>query len=227
MFPAFVEILYEDRDLVVVDKPSGLAVQPGAQVGRSAIELLRETRGPLLLVHRLDQGTSGVLVLAKRKDVAQALGAEWGSAIKRYAAIALGLELAPRTIDEALKDREGKPQSARTRIVHALPLPGVDPRASLVRVEIETGRMHQIRRHLQLVGHPVLLDDKYGDFPANRRFLKNAKAKGLKLTKKRLLLHAAEIELSGSVPLSVKSPLPEVFDEITRWGAVEAHNPRD
>lgn len=208
-------VLYEDRDLLVLDKPAGLAVHGGSGVRLGAIELLRAARPgavSLGLVHRLDRDTSGCLLIAKRQPVLRRLQAAFraGAVEKTYRALLLGrLGSGVRLVEAALLtaqrrggerhvrvDSSGK--AARTRFVAERRFDG----ATLVRVELLTGRTHQIRVHAASIGHPVAGDVRYGldDDPVVRNF-------GLA----RLFLHASAIALEhpeGNT-LRVQCPLPE------------------
>ncbi len=193
-------ILYEDAQLLVLNKPAGLAVHAGSGVKVGAIEALRalrpEVRG-LELAHRLDRETSGVLVLAKERatlvalhDLLRAEGAH-----KTYLALVRGRwPDALREIDAPLAKNalrggermvevrgDGKPSRTLFRVVRRF------ADATLVEASPVTGRTHQIRVHAAHAGHPLAGDDKYGDAAFDRTL----KARGLT----RLFLHAARIEL--------------------------------
>ena len=185
-------IIYEDRDLLVLDKPSGLAVHGGSGISFGAIELLRALRGKhdkLELVHRLDRDTSGCLLVAKRRPALRRLHELFrnGEVQKRYTALLLGHWKGGKLIvDEPLLttqrrngerhvrvSAEGK--QARTRIVPERSYAG----AQLAMIELDTGRTHQIRVHAAHLGHPVAGDRRYGaendpivrDFGLRRLFL--------------------------------------------------------
>ena len=206
-------IVHEDRDFLVLDKPSGVASHGGSGISHGAIELLRAARphDSLELVHRLDRDTSGVLVLARRRAALTGLQAaiREGRATKRYLTLVRGhLPQARLTVDAPLRksilqggermvrvDPEGK-----ASVSHFI---GIEryADASFVEVAIETGRTHQIRVHGAHIGHPLAGDDKYGDKVFNRR-MRDA---GLK----RLFLHAARFEFSlGERSYSFSAPLP-------------------
>jgi 23S rRNA pseudouridine955/2504/2580 synthase len=201
-------VIFEDRNFLVVDKPSGIATHGGSGVNFGAIELLRQWRPdqPLELVHRLDRDTSGVLVLAKKRSALTALQAliREGHTGKRYIALLAGV-LARARIDVNAPlaknvmqggermvrvDPDGKPSRSVFRVLEKF------DDATLCEVDLDTGRTHQIRVHAQHIGHPLLGDDKYGIDEANRA----ARRRGLK----RLFLHATEFsfELGGPVPQS-------------------------
>jgi len=175
-----LEILYQDRDLIVINKPAGLVVHPGAghQSGTLVNALLHHGTdlsgigGELRpgIVHRLDKGTSGVMVVAKHDAAHQALARQFHDreVEKEYVALVWGLVQQRKRIDlpigrdpvhrEKVSTRARRARSAVTRVTWARHIPG----ASLVRVAIATGRTHQIRVHLSAIGHPIIGDSLYG-----------------------------------------------------------------
>jgi 23S rRNA pseudouridine955/2504/2580 synthase len=188
-------VVYEDERLLVLDKPSGLAVHGGSGLSYGVIEGLRALRpeAPYLeLVHRLDRDTSGLLMIAKKRSELRMLHEllRSGGVRKRYLLLAMGdWRHGPRQVDVPLKknqlsggermvrvDHEGK--TALTRFVHLDSYPG----ASLMEADLATGRTHQIRVHAAHTGHPLAGDAKYGDPAFNQRL----RSLGLK----RLFLHA-------------------------------------
>ena len=191
-------VIYEDKRLLVINKPGGLAVHGGSGISHGAVELLRAARPDLKdlgLVHRLDRETSGCLVLAKRRSALRELHEQFreGRVEKNYLALVAGdWQFGEQRIDAPLKVRnrkngerhvvvspDGKPAATGVKLSRTY---GV---ASLLQCAPETGRTHQIRVHLQFTGHPILGDERYGDEAANRA----AKQAGLK----RLFLHAQSI----------------------------------
>jgi len=205
--PGF-EILFEDEDFLVINKAAGLAVQGGKDIlqRHSLLGMLEATYSPKGTfpkpVHRLDRETSGLLVVAKSDAVAQRLEKKFaaGEVVKEYCALVKG-RLRPKQgrIDFPLPGRDGKPAQALTFY-------RVDKeyaKTTLVRLRTETGRMHQIRRHLARLGHPVVLDGRYGDFAFNRQFRKEY---GLK----RQFLHAQAIAFEhGGTRWKWTAPLPD------------------
>ncbi len=173
-------VLYEDADIIVVDKPSGMVVHPapGHADGTLVNALLHHVTdlsgigGQLRpgIVHRLDKGTSGVMVVAKHDRAHGSLALQFRNRTveKQYLALVWGLCEAGRLIEVAIgRDqtnrqrmsvRARRSRPASTRIVTAHAYQGV----TLVRVAILTGRTHQIRVHLQAIGHPVVGDSIYG-----------------------------------------------------------------
>jgi 23S rRNA pseudouridine955/2504/2580 synthase len=214
-------ILFEDRNFIALDKPSGLASHGGSGIALGAIEQLRQLRPneSLELVHRLDRDTSGILLFARRRSALKAVQERIrsGQTHKRYLALLAGkLPKDKIAVDVALRksvlrggermvnvDEEGKPSRSEFRVVQRF------REATFVEVRIETGRTHQIRVHAQHLGCPVAGDEKYGDSDANRRLRETA---GLK----RLFLHAAQLEfdLGELGDYSLASPLPPELKQV-------------
>ena len=190
-------VLFEDDDILLINKHAGIAVHEGKEIlkSRSILGMLEATyrsRGIVpKLVHRIDKETSGLLVVAKSDSAVEDLEDkfETGEVEKEYLTLVIG-RLYPKQggIDFPLPGRAGRPVPALTHYKVERELPAT----SLVRVKIETGRMHQIRLHFAQLGHPVVMDDEHGDFAFNKRFRKRY---GLK----RQFLHASSVafELRG------------------------------
>jgi 23S rRNA pseudouridine955/2504/2580 synthase len=204
-----IEILYEDEICIIVNKPAGLAVQGGAGVKTSLDRVLGEIRCPApLLVHRLDRDTSGAILAAKGKEAAARFSAifEGRQALKQYIAVCAGRpekEEGLITVDLKVRDKVKKAET-RYRLIKSTEIEGQE--FSALEIELGTGRMHQIRRHLAMSGNPILGDDKYGDFALNRKLHKSI---GLK----RLLLHASRLVIA-EFKLDVTAPIPEYFNII-------------
>jgi 23S rRNA pseudouridine1911/1915/1917 synthase len=211
--PAGFGVAWEDEHLLVVDKPSGVVVHParGHRSGTLAQALAGRAAGGEQdwragIVHRLDRDTSGLLVVAKSERVHRALKAQLAAReiTREYAALVEGRPPARSgTIDAPIgRDRRvrtrnstdtDEPREARTHFELAEAL----PRHTLLRVRLETGRTHQIRVHLQAIGHPVAGDTEYG----------TAGELGLH----RQFLHAARLAFVHPVtgePVESTSPLP-------------------
>jgi 23S rRNA pseudouridine955/2504/2580 synthase len=210
-------ILFENTHLLVIDKPAGVAVHGGSGISHGIIEVLRAVRADapyLELVHRLDRDTSGCLIVAKRRSALRKLHEQLraGTMNKRYLALVRGpWQGASHSVTAALRknqlqggerlvlvDEAGKEAVSR---FHPLSDHGS---ATLVEVELKTGRTHQIRVHAAYTGHPLAGDMKYGDADFNRLM----KQFGLR----RLFLHAHRIEFTdpaGDRVVSVTSPLPQ------------------
>jgi 23S rRNA pseudouridine1911/1915/1917 synthase len=230
-------ILHEDQDLVVLDKPAGLVVHPGAGVRQGTLVHALLHRYPEIvgvggagrpgIVHRLDKDTSGLLVVARSlrayRDLVEALRAR--TVRRTYAALvwgepgagsgvietALGRHPKERT-KMAVVTRGGKPARTKWRVVERL---GV---ASRLEVTLDTGRTHQIRVHMAHLGHPVVGDGVYGGRGKKVLSLcqseRRVAAELLKCLP-RQALHASALELTHPVTgtrLSFESPLPEDFE---------------
>jgi tRNA pseudouridine65 synthase len=201
-------VLHIDERLLVVCKPAGLLVHRSALDAHehdSVLDRLRATGGaPLWPVHRLDKGTSGVLVLARDAEAARLLGAafEGGRVGKRYLALVRGWPPPQGAIDQPLARDPERPSAgqerreARTRFrtlrqfewPFAVDARFATSRYALVEAMPETGRRHQIRRHFKHIGHPLVGDSTHGKGAHNR-------AVAQWLGTARLWLHAASIEL--------------------------------
>lgn len=210
-------VLYEDDRLMVINKPSGLAVHGGSGVNLGLIESMRQLRPDcryLELVHRLDKDTSGCIMIAKKRSMLRYLHAQLrtGGVQKYYHALVTGHWSAKRRqVDEPLCKNEklgegrivrvaqdGKPSLTRFKVLQHY------TDCTLVEAKPVTGRTHQIRVHAQCVGHGLIGDPKYGDANAN----KEMKAKGFN----RLFLHAASLEFvmpDTEVLFKVSAPLEE------------------
>jgi 23S rRNA pseudouridine955/2504/2580 synthase len=208
-------IVHEDDKLLVLDKPSGLAVHGGSGVSFGAIEGLRALRPgeSLELVHRLDRDTSGVLLVAKNTSALRTVHAllRDGEFEKRYLALVKDKwELGRKRIDVPLRtdlrvggertvkaDASGKPSLSEFR-----PVQFFGKRASLMEVAIFTGRTHQIRVHALYAGHPVAGDEKYGDDEFN------VEMKAFGLNRMFLHAHSVSFEWPSGGQFSVNTPLP-------------------
>jgi 23S rRNA pseudouridine955/2504/2580 synthase len=191
--PTELEIIYEDTDIVVINKAAGMAVHEGKDVLKrysilGKLETKYRPQGVTpRLVHRLDKDTSGVLLVAKNEPTAKHLEARFAneSVDKQYISLLVGrLQENQGTLNFPLPGRAGKP-------VHALTRFRVIKRFSettLVRVNIDTGRRHQIRLHFAQYGYPVALDDQHGDFSFNKQFRK-------KYGLRRQFLHASSLTM--------------------------------
>jgi tRNA pseudouridine65 synthase len=228
-----VPILYRDDDLVAVHKPAGLLVHRSTIDARESRFLLQQVRDQLgkavAPVHRLDKGTSGIVVFALHPEAARRLTPMFGdgSVRKTYLAVVRGWAPARRIIDHPLRDlgdrfarrRVVESRSARSvlRCLARIELPApvgryATARYSLVACRPHTGRQHQVRRHLKHLRHPVIGDANYGDGAHNRFF----RSRGVS----RLLLAASALRFIhpfSHVPLAVSAPLEESFAEVLRW----------
>ena len=213
-----LDIVYEDGDLIVIEKPPGLVVHPGAgnATGTLVNALIAHCGDSLSgiggvkrpgIVHRLDKDTSGLLVVAKNDRAHQALSEQFaahgrdGRLERAYLAVVWGVPERPRgTIEGAIARSNANRQkmtvsrsaSAREAITHyeVLETFGLPPLASLVRCKLETGRTHQIRLHMAHIGHPLLGDVTYGSgFKSSERKLPETAREALK-SLNRQALHA-------------------------------------
>jgi len=171
-----LEIIYQDKDLIAVNKPAGLlSVGTTKENRQHALALLRTqlSRGKNTLklwpVHRLDRETSGVLLFATSKEVREAVMSKWSASEKTYLAIIEGTPKAyTGTISEPLRLDEkeyrmhvGAHPEAKRAVTH-YKVQESSGKSSLVEVNIETGRQHQIRAHMAWLGHSVVGDERYG-----------------------------------------------------------------
>ncbi len=216
-----ISVVFEDEDLVVVDKPAGMVVHPApgnwtgtlvnALLGRG--QELADGGGPERagLVHRLDKETSGLLVVAKTDRALKSLSGQIAARTvkRRYAALSWGhLDADKMTVDKPIgrdpNDRtrmsiQTDGRQARTDFTRLGRFDSVD----LLRAELHTGRTHQIRVHLASIGHPVVGDDTYGGGGGRRL---------VELPPKRHFLHAAWLVFTHPVSgarMEMRSPLPE------------------
>ncbi|MDA3869230.1 MAG: RluA family pseudouridine synthase, partial [Gammaproteobacteria bacterium] len=219
-------ILFENEHLLVLNKPSGIAVHSGSGLAFGVIEALKQQHPEqfLELVHRLDRETSGCLLIAKNRTTLlwlhELLRDETRSGLgKYYLALVAGHWRGTNTIDAPLKktlrsgehmveiNEEGQHATSHfeTRKIYA--------DASLMEGKIDTGRTHQIRVHAATAGHPVAGDKKYGD----SEFNKAMKKRGLK----RLFLHAARLELpahtaTSSQALVIEAPMSPDLQQLLK-----------
>ncbi len=203
--PVKLSALYQDEHVLVVDKPSGLAVHRGwAQDRVTAVGLARRLAGRSVSpVHRLDRGTSGVLLFAFDAETIRTLQASLAEGAHRvYLALVRGPAPEHIVVDHPIPRRPGGP---RVDAVTEVRLLGRFERYSLVEARPRTGRLHQVRRHLKHLSLPIIGDSKYGKSEHNRLLRERF---GLA----RLALHALRLECAHparSEPLSVTAPVPE------------------
>lgn len=233
--PSDLKVLYEDDWIMAVDKPSGMAVHTGSGItGGTLVDYVRAYLGPKATrndfnaspAHRLDRETSGVILVAKRRPAMVHFTDLFthGGTKKRYVTLVKGKM--PRTsgvIDLPLSEHQQTAESKARRGVnmqeavtrYQVIKQGSD--CALLECRIDTGRTHQIRRHLVAIGHPVAGDKKYGDFGYNR----DVKARwGLK----RMFLHAQEIEFphpEHGGKLKLRAELPPELVDVLRKAALE------
>jgi 23S rRNA pseudouridine955/2504/2580 synthase len=221
-------LLFENADLIVLNKPSGLGVHGGTHAPLGAIEILRQLRHHetyLELVHRLDLETSGVLLIAKNRTTLQTLHKllrESHSIQKVYTTLVSGIwEQGERTITHTLKRENNRNQKVQVVSNNESQNDGKEAtttfkplqtysNATLLEVQIHTGRMHQIRTQLAHLKHPIIGDHKYGDTKVNRYYQE-------KFGLNRLFLHASSLtfELEGKIH-HYHTPLPEKLEGVLK-----------
>lgn len=219
-------ILFEDDHLIALNKPAGVAVHGGSGVNFGVIEQLRRARPQarfLELVHRLDKETSGILLIAKKRSALTALQECFRNrtAHKTYVAMVVGnWPVSKKVVDVSLHkfltadgERRVKAVAADAdegkRSITLVKVLQTFERFSLLDVTIKTGRTHQIRVHLCHEGHPIIGDEKYGDFALNKALAKGTIVPGYKF--ERMFLHARELRLPHPVTgeeITVMAPLP-------------------
>lgn len=214
------QILFEDDAMIVLNKPSGMAVHGGSGLSFGVIEGLRALRPDarfLELVHRLDRDTSGVLLVAKKRSALRSLHEQLRvkTMRKQYLALVRGQWQAHvKVVNAPLRKNDlqsgervvrvssdGKPSETRFRIARQF------AEATLVECSPITGRTHQIRVHTQHAGHPIACDDKYGEAPFDEKM----RSQGLK----RLFLHAWKLSFTHPVDgreMQVEAPLAPELD---------------
>lgn len=214
-------VLYENSNILVIDKPAGLAVHAGSSVDYGVIDALRllYPNNGIELVHRLDRDTSGCLLLAKNRPALLAMQSMFRNqqVSKNYIAAVQGrwpLELIE--ISQPLKkfhlpngERRVRVDAAGKTALSQFKLLATGKDYSLLRVKLVTGRTHQIRVHCQAQGHPLAGDDKYGDSGFNR----SMRHRGIR----RLMLHASSLELPFSDYTSevvINAVLPTEFEQL-------------
>jgi RluA family pseudouridine synthase len=216
--PGGLLILYEDQDILVVDKPAGLLViATGSEKSRTAYFILTDyvrkgyPKSPkrLFIVHRLDRETSGVLVFAKSEEAKRRLQDHWGETEKNYLAVVHGkMEKSSDTITTYLAENRAHvvystTDALRGKLSHtAYRVIGEARGFSLLDVLLLTGRKHQIRVHLSHIDHPVVGDRKYGKVGETHR---------------RMALHARSISFKHPISgknLSLEAEVPIYFEKL-------------
>jgi 23S rRNA pseudouridine955/2504/2580 synthase len=222
-------VLFEDAHLLIIDKPSGVAVHGGSGVSYGVIEQLRATRpdAPFLeLAHRLDRETSGILVLAKKRFALTQLHEQMrnGSIDKRYLTLIHGdwqnqrqhIKLALHKYTTAEGERRVRAQAGGLASHTVFTLMQRYGEFTLLEALLKTGRTHQIRVHLSTQGYAIAGDDKYGDFALNRRL---AKPEGSRVALKRMFLHAHQLTLAHpttSQVMTIQAALPKECEQFLK-----------
>lgn len=227
--PAGIKILYEDRDIIVIDKSSGLlSVKARYETEKTAHQLLinyirkgnPRARGTLYAVHRLDRETSGVLIFAKSYDLREKLASQWQDVEKKYLTIIHGqLERKSGVIESYLAEGEdyvmhsvenpedGKLAKTEYKVISE------SRNYSLLEINLLTGKKNQIRVHLSEKGHPILGDIKYSEDP-----------------KGRLALHAFSIKFKhpfSDEEMEFEAKIPEYFSSFFKIEGAEQDMPRN
>ncbi|MCX8514550.1 MAG: hypothetical protein RL017_392 [Pseudomonadota bacterium] len=210
-------VLYEDEYYLIINKPNGVACHGGSGISFGVIEQLRNSLTTLKfleLAHRLDRETSGVLILAKKRIALVQLQEiiRLGNLSKQYLALTCGQwQETSKHVKLPLYKYVTKDGERRVKVDHEhgqesytifkVVQKFVD--STLVNANLKTGRTHQIRVHLQHLGHPIVGDEKYGNFDLNKKFYKDGC--------KRMFLHAYKVEFMHPIlntKLSIEAPLP-------------------
>ena len=216
-------LIYEDEDLLVCDKPFGIACQPGKGIstGASLIEIAQNYAGQKFipyLVHRIDADTSGVVLIAKNIDFLRNLQKIWGSDFvkKEYAALCFGY-FAKKTgkIELNLKRTSKEADGMKMKVtgngglysVSQYEVISQNENCALVSVEIETGRTHQIRAHFSHINHSLLGDKRYGNEQGDREI---GKKNGVMIN--RLMLHSHKISfVLDKKRYEFEAQIPDIF----------------
>lgn len=227
--PVRAAILFQDDSILVVNKPAGVLSVPGRGEGPPVADLLRRHKlvpadATLLIVHRLDRGASGVMVMARTTEAQRNLSAQWNERTveKTYLALASGIIETSGEVDLPLSvDREkakvrvdrrkGKPSLTRYRVIEV-----VGGQTVLECVPV-TGRLHQIRVHLSAIEHPLLVDPRYG---GGRRFMLSRHKFNYRQNRReeerpliaRLTLHALRLSFdhpAGTGRVTFEAPIPK------------------
>src|SRR5690554_91988 len=218
-----LDVVYEDEYLIAINKPAGLLVHRtklARDVQEFALQILRDQVGyQVFPIHRLDRKTSGVLLFAKHQDFVHPfqLALQQDATQKRYIAIVRGFFPTEISVDHLLINEKGKEQEAviyfRLLQHTEIPLPFgkfETSRYSLIEAFPKTGRMHQIRKHLNHLRHPIIGDRPHGCNKQNALFLKE-----FNLSK--MLLHAEGIEVKHPFlenDIRINAEIPEYFKEM-------------
>ena len=204
-------ILFENDDLLIIDKPAGISVHSGSKIKNDIISSLKsiEKYKNLSLVNRLDQNTSGCLIMSKNYRAASSLGKQFqtNNVEKHYTALIYGSLKGDKIIidNPLIRNRDNynpsvKVSSKGKSALSSISLKKQFKNCCLVDIKIDTGRMHQIRVHAASINQPVCGDTKYGDIEVNKKF----REYGLK----RMFLHSKSVSFYYKKEHKVEAPLP-------------------
>ncbi|MFT7823797.1 MAG: RluA family pseudouridine synthase [Sulfurimonas sp.] len=215
-------IIFEDEHLIAINKPGGLAVHGGSHSELGLIEILRQLRSDreyLELAHRLDMETSGILLIAKSREILQNLHTLFRDAHKiekHYTALVVGKwQGGEQWITHKLERRQDRNQKVQVSEDGKSSTSIFTPvehykNTTLMDIQILTGRMHQIRTQLAYLGHPIIGDEKYGEEKQNRYFAKHCGSK-------RLFLHASRISFEvGDQKYEFEATLPNELRQVLK-----------
>lgn len=235
----YLPILFEDEHFIAINKPQGMLVHR-TRISEDTVFVMQTLRDQIgasvYTIHRLDRATSGVLVYGKSAEAAEMLAAYFREKTigKKYLAIVRGWTDDQGSIDYAVRDQD-KPDAellpaishyrtlGRSEVPHAIGYKYKTARFSLVEVEPETGRRHQIRKHFAHILHPVIGDKRHGDNKHNMYFWN-------KLDLPRMLLHASALRFEHPVSgqtLVLQAPVDDLFIRALRVVELEAYLPAD
>ncbi|WP_231365038.1 RluA family pseudouridine synthase [Treponema bryantii] len=205
-----IPIIYENDELLIINKPAGLAVQGGQGVVHSVDRDFAEQVGyKIYLVHRLDKDTSGLMVVTKNPVAAGKWTKLIGSKVarKEYLALCAGRMPSKSGVikDDVIQHGDSKPAVTHYQVEKEWTVPyengiGEIP-LCLIRLQLETGRMHQIRIHLAKQGCPIAGDDQHGNFKMNKLLKKVCKIKRLQLAAVKLTIPLEGIEKKFEIPV--------------------------
>ena len=234
-----LDILFEDQDMIVINKPAGVLSIPDRFGKELSIKsLLQDKYGTIFTVHRLDQATSGLIIFAKNAEAHKALSVlfEGRTIEKKYLGLVLGRPEPNGSIDGSIMEHPVKKGQMHIHVKGKAALTTYEvvtyyKHYALVSFQIHTGRTHQIRVHAKHIGHTIVSDDLYGD--GEKLKLSSIKKKNFKLAKVeeeerplmgRQALHAASVQFEyKGKELHLEAPLPKdlaaTLKQLEKWNA--------